>query len=147
MVPFCLFNLESSFEDCEEGNEEAVGKLRETCHHIAARLKEVYEAGLINAAEVRALYDMMKNVTAALTGKYERVRKEVQTIMGGKVLDYPTKDILNRGRAEGKLEGLAEGKLTALNDLVHKGLISLSDAAEAAGMTVEAFQEKVRALS
>ena len=31
--------------------------------------------------------------------------------MGGKILDYPAKDILNQGRAEGRAEGRVEGRV------------------------------------
>ena len=34
--------------------------------------------------------------------------------MGGKVLEYEAKDILNRGRAEGRDEGRAEGEITGM---------------------------------
>lgn len=35
------------------------------------------------------------------------MREEVGAIMGGKILDYEAKDILNKGRAEGRAEQLA----------------------------------------
>ena len=35
--------------------------------------------------------------------------KEVDVIMGGEVLDYPAKRILNQGRSEGRSEGRNEG--------------------------------------
>jgi hypothetical protein len=37
--------------------------------------------------------------------------------MGGKVLDYEAKDIRNRGREEGRAEGIREGKYAAVTEL------------------------------
>ena len=66
--------------------------------------------------------------------------------MGGKVLDYEAKDILLRGRKEGREEGREEGALMTLSDLVQKNLLSLEDAAEQEGMSVEEFNQKVSEL-
>ncbi len=58
--------------------------------------------------------------------------------MGGNILEYEAKTILNKGKAEGR----AEGVLTTLTELVQKGLLDIKDAAEQAGMTVEEFKRK-----
>lgn len=50
---------------------------------------------------------MSRKVIENLAVKYENVAKEVCRQMGGKVLNYEAKDILNRGRAEGEAEGIA----------------------------------------
>ena len=39
-----------------------------------------------------------------LAKKYSKVREGVGAIMGGKILDYPAKQALNQGRAEGRAE-------------------------------------------
>ena len=49
---------------------------------------------------------MSRKVIENLAVKYENVAKGVCRQMGGKVLNYEAKDILNRGRAEGEAEGL-----------------------------------------
>ena len=49
---------------------------------------------------------MSKKVLDALTVKYSRVQERVGKIMGGKILDYEAKDILNRGHAEGRVEAI-----------------------------------------
>ena len=50
---------------------------------------------------------MSRKVIENLAVKYENVAKGVCRQMGGKVLNYEAKDILNRGRAEGEAEGIA----------------------------------------
>ena len=52
---------------------------------------------------------MSRKVVKHLAAKYKKIKKEVNLNMGGKVLNYRAKDILNRGRAEGFIEGEASG--------------------------------------
>ena len=47
---------------------------------------------------------MSRKVIENLAVKYENVAKEVCRQMGGKVLNYEAKDILNRGRMEEKFQ-------------------------------------------
>ena len=56
-----------------------------------------------------AILDMSRKVIEHLAAKYKNVAKGVSRTMGGKVLNYEAKDILNRGRAEGRTEGEAAG--------------------------------------
>ncbi len=46
------------------------------------------------------------------------------------------------GRIEGLNEGLIQGQLRTLNNLIKNGKLSIEDAAESANMTVEEFQKK-----
>ncbi len=45
-------------------------------------------------------------VTDHLASDYKNIRSEVKGIMGGNVLEYRTKTILNEGRTEGILESI-----------------------------------------
>ena len=47
------------------------------------------------------------------------------------------------GRAEGRVEGRAEGIIETLVSLVRKGLLSMKDAADQAGMTETTFRQKM----
>ena len=46
------------------------------------------------------IIDMSKKVLEHLAKKYSNVRKGVGVIMGGKILDYEAKDILNKGKRQ-----------------------------------------------
>lgn len=52
------------------------------------------------------LLDMSKKVLEHLAKKHSGVKEKVGAVMGGKILDYEAKDILNAGRAEGRKEHL-----------------------------------------
>ena len=48
---------------------------------------------------------------------------------------------MEKGREEGRMEGRSEGRMEALKSLVVSKLLSLKDAAAAAGMSEEAFKK------
>ena len=50
------------------------------------------------------IIDMSKKVLEHLAKKYSNVKKEVGDIMGGKILDYPTKTVWRQAKQEHLLE-------------------------------------------
>ncbi len=63
--------------------------------------------------------------------------------MGGQVLEYEARTIRDESKAEGK----AEGQLETLAKLVSRRSITVEEAAEVAGMTVEEFERKAAAVA
>ena len=65
--------------------------------------------------------------------------------MGGKVLNYRAKDILNRGRAEGFIEGEAQTKIQIATKLLTCGndIKSVADITELPEETVSKLAEKI----
>lgn len=70
--------------------------------------------------------------------------------MGGKVLDYEAKDILRAGIREGMQQGMKQGEKTGilkiLVDLVHKGILSASDAAVEAAEKANIAEDEFKKL-
>lgn len=58
-----------------------------------------------------------------------------------RVLDEKARESKAEGIAQGKAEGEAKGKLDTLKSLVKEGLISITVAAQKAGLTEEAFKK------
>lgn len=54
----------------------------------------------------------------SLSDKYQNVKKGVDAVMGGQVLEYEAKTILNKGKAEGK----AEEAIIAVFNLLNLGI-------------------------
>ena len=85
--------------------------------------------------------------------KYKNVAKGVSRTMGGKVLNYEAKDILNRGRAEGRREGEASGirigeertKIQIATKLLNMGndIKSVVELAELPQETVEKLAQSI----
>ena len=57
-----------------------------------------------------ALCELSNNVVEKLASKYSNVDKEVTEVMGGKVLNYRSKEIYLEGCAFGREEGREEGR-------------------------------------
>lgn len=46
---------------------------------------------------------MSNHIMALVAQKYQNVQKGVESIMGGKIIEYEAKTILNKGRDEGRM--------------------------------------------
>ena len=108
LIPFHIFSYEKNFS-VYESDEEKLQELQRIYIQIVRRLNQCVESGMISEYIKATVVTMSKKVLDALTVKYSRVQEGVGKIMGGKILDYEAKDILNRGRAEGHAEGREEG--------------------------------------
>ena len=77
---------------------------------------------------------MTRKVIEQLASKYAKVRKEVTSVMGGKILEYEAKTILQRGiqagLQEGRQAGLQEGRLQSYIEMVKEGFLPVSEAAK-----------------
>lgn len=72
---------------------------------------------------MQTIIDMSKKVLSNIAADYGHVKEGVRSVMGGKVLNYRTKRIYNRGVSQGALQSKIEVFLKALS----KGM-TLSDA-------------------
>lgn len=69
-----------------------------------------YNRGNISEYERNVVMDLSVSVVRSIAKKYEVIRKEIGEYMGGKVLNYPTKELYNRAKQEGRKEGRKEGE-------------------------------------
>ena len=96
---------------------------------------------------------MSNKVMEQIALKYAKVRKEVTSIMGGKILEYEAKTILQRGIQEGRLAGIQEGKKVGLQEgriksyieLVKDGLLPIEEAAKRLNMKEEDLKKYLEA--
>ena len=88
---------------------------------------------------------MTRKVIEQLASKYAKVRKEVTSVMGGKILEYEAKTILQRGiqavLQEGRQAGLQEGRLQSYIEMVKEGFLPVSEAAKRLDMKEEELKK------
>lgn len=72
--------------------------------------------------------DMIRKVADNLSEKYDNARKELDEIMGGKILEFKGEKIYNEGKEEGK----KEGKIEELLGLAYDKAMTVEAAAERA---------------
>ena len=93
---------------------------------IARQLNECEMNQVIDTYKKGTIADMSKKVLEYLASKYSNVKKEVGAIMGGEILEYPTKTAwregMQQGKQEGMQQGMQQGKLAKLTEIVQKKL-------------------------
>ena len=99
LIPFYIFSYEKYFPEMEN-NEVKLGLLKHEYAGIAEKLERECMMGNITEYTKATILEMSKKVLEHIALKYNNVREGVQSYMGGKILDYEAKDILNQGRAE-----------------------------------------------
>ena len=149
-IAFYIFSYESRFPEFEQ-DERKLEKLKEQYEILRLGLEEWQDAGRITEYTKCTVIDMSNKVLDNIAQKYEKVREGVKGVMGGRILDYEAKDILNQGKIEGKREGKIEGKregrlegrLEMLLSLVQDGILTIAEAARRADMTEAVFADRM----
>ena len=152
LIPFHIFAYEKDFKELEE-NKKKLKQLEAEYASIRERLEIACQMGDLNRYAKAAILDMSRKVIEHIAVKYKNVAKGVSRTMGGKVLNYEAKDILNRGRAEGRREGEASGirigeertKIQIATKLLNMGndIKSVAELAELPQETVEKLAQSI----
>ena len=104
LVPFYLFNLEHYFKNRIEIADEDKASYDKELMSFKQKLMKALENRSIDTYTYRSLIDLFNKVVAALTVGKDSVWEETEAIMGGQVLDYEAKSILNEGVIKGTVE-------------------------------------------
>ena len=110
LLPFYGFNFDEKFEQMER---DGIGELKAAFDEIHTRLARLAKAGEIDEAQRSQLLDCMKRVLEKLAIKYGKVSEGVEELMGGYIFYTRTDEILDKGRAEGRNEGIGIGEQNA----------------------------------
>ena len=111
LIPFYIFTHEKLLR-VYNNNQKKLKNLRNEFEEIKRKLEERMQAGEISKYAKCMIIDMSNRVLEHIAWKYENVREGVKNAMGGKVLNYEAKDILNQGKREVAEEMLKLGKNT-----------------------------------
>ena len=144
LIPFHIFVYEKDFNEIEQ-NDEKLKKLKAEYAYITKQLNEASHAGILSEYTKAAILEMSRKVVKHLAAKYKKIEKGVNLNMGGKVLNYRAKDILNRGHAEGFIEGEEQTKIQIATKLLTCGndIKSVADITELPEETVSKLAEKI----
>ncbi|MBQ1914189.1 MAG: hypothetical protein II178_03095 [Selenomonadaceae bacterium] len=145
-LPFYIFNLEKELPECD-ADEAKLEQLKDIYRSIRARLDELQKSGEIDAFEKNSICSMSNHVMALIAQKYQNVREGVEPIMGGKIIEYEAKTILNKGIEQGIEQGRPESAISTLKRYIRRKLPIdaqvLADIAEDNKLTVD----KVRTIA
>ena len=104
LLPFYIFTKEREFQSCEN-DPERLKALEKEYSAMIDRMDELQKSGQMTAFERRTIIDMSKKVLRNIARNYENIRKGVDNIMGGRVLEHEAKTILREGEARGAIIG------------------------------------------
>ena len=136
LIPFYIFTHEANFPKYNEDENLLQGLVNEF-KEICIKMSEL---------ERRIIIELSKKVIDNIARKYERIRKGVDGIMGGKVIETEAKKMYNRGISEGRNEGILigeeNGRSESLKDLIKKKLAKGKSIAQIAD-EIEETEDKV----
>ena len=136
LLPLYIFRYERKFKKYEN-NTEKICELKEEYLYIREQLEKLSVEGTITEYEKRTIMEMSKRVADALAKNYPQVKKGVDDVIGGKILEHEAKTILQRGISQGIREGEIKGRIAGIMELVKDGILSLADAAKRLNMKEE----------
>ena len=120
-IPFYIFTFEPSFGIIEK-DKDSLEDLKKQYNDIVKRLDEACKNGKITGYQESTILELSGIILDAIAAKFENIRKEVDVIMGGEVLDYSAKRILNQGIEKGIELGRSEGIELGHNNGVEEGI-------------------------
>lgn len=103
LVPFYIFTHEADFE-VYESDSGKLEELEQEYMEIFGRLEKAAAEGRLSYYYMRSIVDMSKLVLENIARKYDKIRKGVDSVMGGAILEHESKAIHNEGRDEGRME-------------------------------------------
>ena len=106
LLPYYILRYEKQLLLIEK-EESRRQQFLEEYNDICDRLIETL--GKENPLAYSELHNLMKRIQEYVLKKRENIRKGVQQVMGGHVLESWKEEMIRIGRTEGRTEGLAEG--------------------------------------
>ena len=122
LFPFYIFNLEKELRTFEktESRTKVISSFTELLEYV----NELYNTERLTCDKYLLITDMIQKVADNLSMKYNNVRKELDEIMGGKILEFRGEKIFN--------EGIEKGKVDELLGLAYDGTLPVDVAAKRA---------------
>lgn len=109
LIPFYIFSYEDRFAEYEQDKMKEKA-LEQEYEQIKNRLEELQNQGAINEYMRRTIIEMSNKVVEHIAWKFEQIRKGVQSVMGGQILEHEAKTIRNEGIELGREEGRELGR-------------------------------------
>ena len=120
LLPFFAFNHEDDFKQYDSDPSQ-LEELKQEYVRIIKGLEQAKASGELYQIDVRSIITMSRKVIVNLAAQYENVKKGVDSVMGGQILEYEGKTIFNEGKQKGLQEGRKEGRLEGLQEGEQKG--------------------------
>ena len=145
LLPFYIFRFEEKFEKYNN-DEQELYKLKQEYQEIRGYLENEAKTERIDEYTKCTIIDMTIKVVKNIAVKYPNITKGVQEIMGGQVLDYEAKRILNRGKKLGEETGRRQEQEAIVKRMILSGM-ETSVIMDLSMMTEEQIEELKNSLN
>ncbi len=141
MLPFYILRYENKLPTGKKSDNKKMQEFLKEYENIVKRLGE----GLLpkRSEEYTRLVELIIKISDHICGR-SVLKERMRGIMGGKVLVMQIDKVKAAAEAEGMekgmQQGMQQGTVKTLHELVNEGIISVSDAAKRAGMSVKTFK-------
>ncbi|WP_044973672.1 hypothetical protein [Ruminococcus sp. HUN007] len=116
LIPFYLFNYEKQFKECNDDDPEKLEVILNDLRYLEKELNALVNKGKLDSLHQKAIENCTKAVSDQLAHNYDNVRKGVDDIMVGPILNLDIFRIHDEAFEEGIEIGKTEEKRnTALN--------------------------------
>ena len=130
LIPFYIFAYEKEVEKIND-SPERMEDLLQVYKGFAELLQQKVTEGRLTEYERQVIRDMTVKVADSLVAKWSNVRKGVEDIMGGEILELEVDKIVDRAVVD------------TMISLVRDGLQDMAEGAKRINMTQEEFECKV----
>ncbi|MCD7751335.1 MAG: hypothetical protein LUI10_06290 [Lachnospiraceae bacterium] len=103
LLPFYIFTYDRKLQEYNT-DEGKLSALKTEYQMIMTHLNNLEYHEQLSTYYKKTIVEMTEKVVDNLTAGYANIRKEVRTVMGGKILEYEAKTILRQGEQKGKLQ-------------------------------------------
>ena len=136
LIPFYVFKFENFFPQMDKPENGIMEKLISELNVLCTTLNTALSSGKLKEQDIMVISDMFKKVIRNLMEDHEIARKELMKSMGGTILDYPTKTAYKLGDRLGTARQLVR----SVKKIMDKYHVSLEDACDGCGSTVEEYE-------
>ena len=145
LIPFYLFNYEKQFQECND-NPKKLEVILNDLRYLEKELCALVNQGDLDPMHLKAIGKCTKAVSDQLAQNYDNVRKGVDDVMLGPILDLDIYNDYDEAEEKGRKETENKYLLSLLNH-VNSGKLKLSDAASIANMSEDEFKKASEALT
>ena len=150
LIPFYIFVYENKLKEYDE-DESKLKELKKKYEYIKNELERLNLEEVISEYVKCTIIDMCNKVLGHIAEKCENVKEGVRSVMGGKILEYEAKAILNKGIEQGREQGIEQGIeqgreqgiLQTYFGLIKDGIMSLKDVAQRLNVTEEELKAQM----
>ena len=117
LIPFYIFTHESRLKEYND-NPEKLELLKNEYEYIKNKLEDLCKEYKIDAYTRCTISEMSGKVVTNLARKYENVKEGVKAVMGGQILEYEAKTILNKGIEQGIERGIEQANMVSAQKML-----------------------------